>query len=83
MSAKLKRLSGQEIVDIMHIFGFKVHSQRGSHVKLRRIGIIGEKQTLTIPLHAELDQGTFRAIIREAARYIPEVELRPYFFAKI
>jgi len=67
----------------MHILNFNVHSQMGSHVKLRRIGIIGEKQTLIIPLHAELDQGTLWAIIRQAARYIPKVELRPYFFAKI
>jgi predicted RNA binding protein YcfA (HicA-like mRNA interferase family) len=64
----------------MHTFGFEIHSQRGSHVKLRRIGVKGERQTLTIPLHSELDVGTLRAIVRQAARYIPEAELRLHFY---
>ena len=80
MSPKLKRLSGSEVVDIMCTFGFERHSQRGSHVKLRRIGITGEKQTLTIPLHAELDVGTLQGIMRQATRYISENELRSYFY---
>ena len=80
MSPKLKRLSGFEVVDIMRSFDFEVHSQRGSHIKLRRISAKGERQTLTIPLHAELDMGTLRAIVRQAIRYIPETELKPYFY---
>jgi len=46
-----------------------------------RIGKRGEKQTLTIQLHAELDPGTVRAIMRQAARYIPETELQPHFYS--
>jgi len=69
------------MANIICAFGFEKYSQRGSHVKLRRVGIAGEKQTLTIPLHTELDVGTLRAIIRQAARYIPENELLPYFYA--
>ncbi len=61
-------------------FGFEVHSQRGSHVKLRRLSVRGEKQTLTIPLHAELDVGALRAIVRQATRYIPKTELWSYFY---
>src|SRR3990172_7951788 len=34
---KLRRLSGAEIIAILGRFGFTVHSQRGSHVKLRRV----------------------------------------------
>ncbi|HEX73678.1 MAG TPA: type II toxin-antitoxin system HicA family toxin [Dehalococcoidia bacterium] len=64
----------------MRIFGFEKHSQRGSHVKLRRIEVAGERQTLTIPLHAELDVGTLRAIVRQATRYIHETEQRTYFY---
>lgn len=82
MSPKLKRLSGPEVVDIMAALGFEVHSQRGSHVKLRRTTKRGEKQTLTIPTHPVLDVGTLRAIIRQAARYIPESELQPHFYSK-
>ena len=81
MSPKLKRLSGPEVVDILRIFGFEVHSQRGSHAKLRRISAEGGRQTLTIPLHAELDVGTLRAIVRQATRYIPEAELRIHFYS--
>lgn len=61
-------------------YGFEVERQRGSHVKLRRIGRSGEKQTLTIPLHKELDKGTLRTIFRQACRYIPEDQLRPHFY---
>ena len=80
MSPKLKRLSGTQVLSILRAFGFELHSQRGSHAKLRRLGPLREKQTLTIPLHAELDAGTLRAIMRQAARFIPEAELRPHFF---
>lgn len=80
MSPRLKSLSGSEIVDIMYTFGFETHSQKGNHIKLRRLSVRGEKQTLTIPLHAELDVGTLRAIIRQATRYIPEAELRSHFY---
>ncbi len=82
MSPKLKRLSGPEVLAIFHALGFETHSQRGSHVKLRRVTATGEKQTLTIPVHAELDAGTVRAIIRQATRYIPESELRPHFYSE-
>jgi len=77
---RLKTLSGRDVVKILSRFGFKVASQRGSHVKLRRILSDGTKQTLTIPLHEELDMGTLRAIFRQALRYIPEEELKPHFY---
>lgn len=78
---KLRRLSGAEVIRILELFGFVVHAQRGSHVKLRRIGPAGEKQTLTVPRHPELDTGTLRAIFRQASQYIAESELRPYFYS--
>jgi predicted RNA binding protein YcfA (HicA-like mRNA interferase family) len=80
VSPKLKRLSGNDIVKILGIFGFSVVTQRGSHVKLRRIGSAGEKQTITIPLHSEIDTGTVKAIFRQASRYIPEDQLREHFY---
>ncbi len=78
---KLKRLSGDEVIAIPGKFGFTVHSQRGSHVKLRRISPSGEVQTLTVPRHSELDIGTLRAIFRQACRFISEEELRKEFYA--
>ena len=79
---KLRRLSGFEVIRILESFVFTVHAQAGSHVKLRRIGPLGEKQTLTIPRHKELDTGTVRAIFRQASRYIPEQDLRPHFYTE-
>ena len=76
---KLKRLSGAEIIAILKQFDFEVYSQRGSHVKLRRISISG-KETLTVPNHRQLDTGTCRAIYRQACRYIPESDLSRYFY---
>jgi predicted RNA binding protein YcfA (HicA-like mRNA interferase family) len=66
----LRRLSGAEIVAILVRFGFMVHSQRGSHVKLRRVLLDSTTQTLTVPAHLELDTGTCRAILRQASRFI-------------
>ena len=77
---KLRRLSGDAVIGILERYGFAVAAQSGSHVKLRRVSATGEKQTLTIPRHRELDTGTLRAILRQASRYIPSQELRPHFY---
>ncbi len=78
---KPKVLSGTEVVRILASFGFSVASQRGSHIKLRRVLPDGARQTLTVPNHRELDRGTVLGIYRQALRYIPEVELAPHFFS--
>jgi hypothetical protein len=49
-------------------------------VKLRRI-VGNRKETLTIPLHRELDPGSLRAIVRQASGYIPLEDVRPHFYA--
>lgn len=77
---KLRRLSGREVIQILGRFGFVAHSQRGSHVKLRRIAESGAAESLTVPNHRELDSGTCRAVFRQASRYVPESDLRPHFF---
>jgi predicted RNA binding protein YcfA (HicA-like mRNA interferase family) len=79
MSPKLKRLSGKDVVSIFARFGFVIHSQKGSHAKLLRVLQSGERQTLTIPIHEELDTGTLKAIIKQATRYIPQETLYPFF----
>lgn len=78
---KLRRLSGAEIIAILGRFGFTVHSQRGSHVKLRRVLTGGVIQILTVPTHPELDTGTCRAVLRQATRFVSEAELRPHFYS--
>jgi predicted RNA binding protein YcfA (HicA-like mRNA interferase family) len=76
---KLKNLSGKDVISILMIFGFTVDSQKGSHIKLRR-NYNNERQSLTIPLHKDLDKGTLKAIIRQASRYISLEELKIYFY---
>ena len=79
---RLKILSGREAVDIFKRFSFVVVAQRGSHVKLRRVMPDGNCQSLTIPLHKELDRGTLYSIYRKALLYVSENELRPYFYSE-
>jgi predicted RNA binding protein YcfA (HicA-like mRNA interferase family) len=77
---KLKVLSGSDIIKILASFGFAIEAQHGSHVKLRRLLSGGGRQTLTIPLHDELDKGTVKAIYHQATRYVSEDQLRPLFY---
>ncbi len=79
---KLKTLSGQEVADIFRAIGFIVANQRGSHIKLKRIVSPDTIQTLTVPLHSELDKGTLKAIYWQALRYIPQEELRKHFYSE-
>ncbi|MDI6772769.1 MAG: type II toxin-antitoxin system HicA family toxin [bacterium] len=79
---RLRRLSGDQVVAILARFGFMVHSQRGSHVKLRRVTTTGRAQVLTVPRHQELDVGTSQAIFRQACRFIAEDELRREFYGE-
>ena len=76
---RFKRLSSSEVVKILEKFGFQIHSQRGSHIKMRRVAKTG-KETLTIPNHKQLDTGTCRAILRQASKYISFSELSQYFY---
>lgn len=80
MSPKLRRLTGKQVISILEHLGFHIHAQKGSHAKLRRIGPDGDQQTLTVPMHEELDVGTLQAIVRQAARYVPMEDLRLHFY---
>lgn len=80
MSPRLKRLSGRDVVRVLATFGFEVVNTRGSHCKLRRTLPDGTRQTLTLPLHAELAPGTLHALYRQTLRYIPAADLHAHFF---
>jgi predicted RNA binding protein YcfA (HicA-like mRNA interferase family) len=77
---RLRQLTAREILRAFSSLGFSVASMRGSHAKLVRILASGERQTLTVPVHKQLAPGTVRAIFRQALRYIPESDLKPWFF---
>ena len=80
MAARLRRLSARDVLAALNAFGFEVVATRGSHAKLRRVTDDDQTQTLTVPLHKDLDLGTIRAIYRQATRFIPEIELRTRFY---
>ena len=73
-------MAAREVLRAFATFGFTIASVRGSHAKLLRVLASGERQILTVPLHKQLAAGTLRAIFRQALRYIPEEDLRPWFF---
>lgn len=77
---KLKVLSGSDVLRILNQFGFVSESQRGSHVKVRRVLPSGVRQSLTVPLHREIDRGTLMAIYRQALRFIEAEDLHNHFF---
>ena len=76
----LRRLTARQALRVLHSFGFEVVATKGSHAKLVRDLPSGERQVLTVPLHRELAAGTLRAVVRKAARFVPESELRRVFF---
>jgi predicted RNA binding protein YcfA (HicA-like mRNA interferase family) len=80
MAPRLKRLSARDVLAALKAFGFEVVATRGSHAKLRRVTNDRQRQTLTLPLHKDLDLGTLGAIYRQATRFIPEIELRSWFY---
>lgn len=77
---KLRVLSGQGVLRILDSFGFVSYAQRGRHLKVRRLLPSGAHQSLTAPLHREIDRGTLKAIYGQACRFISEEELRDHFF---
>lgn len=59
--------SGEEIIRALGEWRFRKVDQTGSHVKLRyQHPETGEKRTVMVPLHDELDTGTLRNIADQA-----------------
>ena len=77
---KIKVLGGKELLKIFSSFGFEKIDQRGSHVKIKRV-LGKDKQTLTIPMHDEIDKGLLKQIFVQASQYISEDALRPHFYS--
>ena len=57
---KLPVISGQQCITILERIGYEITRTRGSHVRLTRRG----RASVSVPLHAELDRGTLRSILR-------------------
>ncbi len=76
---KLRVVSGDYLVKNFEKLGFSIAGQQSSHVKIQRY-VEDEKQTLTIPLHKELDRGMTKGIYNQALKYLPEEKLREIFY---
>lgn len=58
-----KTYSGKQVIKILcRKFGFSFVSQKGSHVKLRKISG-GKTITTIVPLHKELATGTLKGVL--------------------
>lgn len=57
--SKIPQVSGKTTIKALQKIGFKMISQKGSHVKLIRI-INDQHQTVIIPMHKILKKGTLR-----------------------
>ena len=78
---RLKVLGGKDLLKIFANYGFEKVGQHGSHVKIKRAGQDGI-ETLTIPLHIEIDRGLLKQIFVQATKYIPDSDLREYFYTR-
>ena len=79
MGSKFKTLSGKDVVSILSSFGFSVTSQKGSHVKLKRI-VLGNSEILIIPNHDTISKGTLKGIFNQVSQYVPKQDLYPHFY---
>lgn len=59
---KLPVVSGNKVIKLLRKLGYEVVRQRGSHVRLRKVGEAGE-HNITVPLHSEIAKGTLSDIL--------------------
>jgi predicted RNA binding protein YcfA (HicA-like mRNA interferase family) len=81
MPFKLKTLSGDQLAKFFAVQGFRLRHITGSHMKLIRETVKGDEM-LTVPKHATISKGTTKVIYRQAMRFIPEKDLRDFFYTK-
>lgn len=66
----LRTLSGAEVRAILEANGFVFISQKGSHMKMRKVVVSGDglRTTLTVPVlaHKTVQIGTLSSIIRQS-----------------
>ncbi|MDE2747160.1 MAG: type II toxin-antitoxin system HicA family toxin [Chloroflexota bacterium] len=63
--ARLRVLSGRQIIRILERQGFVFERQRGSHVTMRRRAESGQ-QSVTVPLHRAVKRKTLMRIINRS-----------------
>ncbi|MBI2980287.1 MAG: type II toxin-antitoxin system HicA family toxin [Chloroflexi bacterium] len=73
---RLPQVSGSDVVKILKALGYEEVRQRGSHIRLKKITILGE-HAITIPAHKVIAKGTLSDIIAKVSLWnnIPREEL--------
>ncbi len=66
MSPKLPQASGQQVVKLLKSLGYNVLRQRGSHIRLGRMTVMGEHR-VTVPDHKEVAKGTLDEILSDVS----------------
>lgn len=59
---KLPQASGSQVVELLISIGYETVRQRGSHVRLRKLTLVGE-HNVTVPLHKVLAKGMLSDIV--------------------
>jgi predicted RNA binding protein YcfA (HicA-like mRNA interferase family) len=63
--SKLPTPSAREVIRALRGQGFQVVSQKGSHIKMKKIAP-NDTRIVIIPDHPEIPVGTLKSIIRQA-----------------
>jgi predicted RNA binding protein YcfA (HicA-like mRNA interferase family) len=64
--SQLPRISGREAIGSLQRLGFRRDRQNGGHVFLKRVRVVEQIDSCTVPIHDELDSGTLGGILRQA-----------------
>ncbi|MEG5142903.1 type II toxin-antitoxin system HicA family toxin [Microcoleus sp. AT8-B6] len=65
--SQLPRISGRQAIGSLERLGFRRdRSQNGSHVFLKRVRVVEQIDSCTVPIHDELDSGTLAGNLRQA-----------------
>ena len=73
---RLPQVSGRALIQLLLSLGYEILRQRGSHVRLRKVTVLGE-HNITVPDHSVLAKGTLNDILTRVALWngIPKDEL--------
>ena len=73
---RLPQVSGRDLVKLLHSLGYETIRQRGSHIRLRKLTVVGE-HNLTVPDHKVVAKGTMNDILTSVSLWnnIPKREL--------
>ncbi|MGC2529968.1 MAG: type II toxin-antitoxin system HicA family toxin [Candidatus Acidiferrum sp.] len=73
---RLPQISGRELIRLLVSLGYEVVRQKGSHVRVRKRGELGE-HNLTIPDHDVLAKGTLNDLLTRVSLWngVPKDEL--------